>query len=67
MTKANTNIGAMAALRITPAHELDLLVEIYRFILQCGEEIRAAGEISTDGDEAKGSEHGARLTDIVQG
>jgi hypothetical protein len=37
----------------TPAHELDLLAEIYKFILQCGEERRAAGVTSTNGDDAK--------------
>jgi hypothetical protein len=67
VTKANTNIGAKPASRITPEHELDLLAEIYRFILQCGEEKSAAGVTSADGDEAKGSEHEARPTDIIQG
>jgi hypothetical protein len=43
VTTDNTGISAEAIPGATPAHELDLLAAVYKFILQCGEESRAAG------------------------
>jgi len=35
----------------TPEVELNALVSVYSFVLQCGEERRAAGVTSTNGDD----------------
>jgi len=48
-TRDDIGISAEATPGATPAGELDLLAEIYIFILQCGEEKRAAGAYGGDG------------------
>jgi len=50
-TPNDTGISAEATPGATLAGELDLLAEIYKFILQCGEERRAAGAYG--GDDAR--------------
>ena len=41
----------------TKEAELNALASVYRFILDCREKENAAGVTSTNGDDAKGSEH----------
>ena len=48
-TSDDTGISAESTPGATPAGELDLLAEIYMFILQRGEERRAAGAYGGDG------------------
>ena len=53
-TTDNTGISVGAIAGATPADEFDLLAEIYKFILQCGEERRAASTYG--GDDARKEE-----------
>jgi hypothetical protein len=41
----------------TPEAELNVLASVYRFILNCRAKENAAGVTSTNGDDAKGSQH----------
>ena len=50
-TKVEMNISAKPAPGAPLAHEIDLLSKCYRFILQCGEEKRAAGGPHPDGSD----------------
>ena len=56
-TRDDTGISAEATAGATPTDELDLLAEIYKFILQCGEERRAAGAYG--GEDARKEESDA--------
>jgi len=56
-TTDNTGISVGAIAGATPADEFDLLAEIYKFILQCGEERRAAGAYG--GEDARKEESDA--------
>ena len=56
-TPDDTGINAEATPGATPADEFDLLAEIYKFILQCGEERRAVSTYS--GDDARKEESNA--------
>ena len=56
-TRGNTGISAESTPGATSAGELDLLAAVYRFILQCGEERRAAGAYG--GDDARKEESNA--------
>ncbi len=49
---------------VVPESELNLLAEVYGFILRCGEERRAAGVSSTNGD---GATKGFRISEKEKG
>ena len=42
---------------VTQEAELNALASVYRFILDCRAQKNAAGVSSTNGDDAKGSQH----------
>jgi len=54
-TRDDTGISAEATPDATPAGELDLLAAVYKFILQCGEERRAAGAYGGEDDQKEES------------
>ena len=56
-TTDDTGISAEATPGATLADELDLLAAVYKFILRCGEESRAAGAYG--GDDARKEESNA--------
>lgn len=54
-TKTDTSISAKPTPGMVPADELDLLAEIYRFVLRCGEERRKKSGPESRPDDAKES------------